>query len=67
MKNKTAWPMLQLLALLGGLLGMYVTVSSQFVRADTFDEFKEGTVNQIMRRLDSIDAKLDKILSERGK
>lgn len=67
MKSNAIGHTIQAIVLLGGLLGMYITVSSQFVRADTFSEFKEGTVQEILKRLDKIDSKLDKIIAERGK
>ena len=67
MKSKMVGPLLQTLALVMGLLGTYITISSQFVRAETFQEFKEGTVREIMKRLDRIDSKLDKLIAERSK
>jgi hypothetical protein len=67
MKSNTIGHSLQVLALLGGLFGLYITISSQFVKAETFREFKEGTVQQILIRLDKIDDKLDKLLEKQGK
>lgn len=67
MKNSSVLPYLNILAVLGGFLATYIAVSSQFVRADAFQEFKEGTINQIISRLDKIDRKLDRLIEESHK
>lgn len=60
-------PYLNLLTVLGGFLATYITISSQFVRAEAFQEFKEGTIHQILERLDKIDQKLDRLIEEKHK
>lgn len=58
---KTNW-WVSLIVGISTIIGTYIGVSSQYLSKAQFDEFKNGTIGSIDKRLDNIDKKLDRIL-----